>query len=245
MVLMSDSTVYNVSTNTFITGKDGTKVSNVDNIIYAWSIGNLIPFVYLEIENNTYITNNNIIASSPFSENKLIREIYFLFVDNQISSEKIIYENDNTVMIKNFSIHTLIDIDCQHIETNIIDNILEIYLLKNDNIILYHFDTATNTFVVKKIYSTNNNIYKNVRNYLIGLNGSLHRVDICTNYEQTTITEIKTAHKICDIMITNNILLTTHDGEILKYDRKNNVIRSLGSRGSFCLHYNSTKSAKI
>jgi hypothetical protein len=146
-------------------------------------------------------------------------------------------------------VHTLIDIDCQHIQTNVIGNTLEIYLLKNNNINIYHFYMTTNLFDTKNIYKIDINIHKNLRNYLIGSDGQLYHIDIGTNYNQTTIIPIETTYKIYDIVrmddILNNMLLTTIDQEILKYDCKNNEITPLGLYGVFCSRYNSTKSEKM
>lgn len=246
MVLMSNSTVYNLILNAFVTENNGTKVNNINNIIYAWCTRIHKPFVCLKIENNTYIIHNDNTISDPFSENKMIEEINFLIVDGNISDNMIIYTSDNMIMIKNSFVHTLIDIDCQHIQTNIIGNILEIYLLKNNDIILYHFDIATNICEAKKKYILGFDVYKTVNNYLIGHDGSVYRVDInCVDNEQITVLEMETTYKIRDIMMTDNILLITFDHKILKYDRKKKEIMLLGSCGSFFLHYNSTKSAKM
>lgn len=236
LVLMSDSTVYNICCGKFVTMSDGTKTSNVSDIIHAWINGRESNqrklITYLKIENNIYFVEKTSVYDNIFSSNKMITEINCITINNKFSTYTCIYTENNTIMVKNFLVYTSIDDDCQHIQTNVIGDTLEIYLLKNNNIKIYHFDMTTNLFDTKKIYETDINVHKNLRNYLIGLDGSLYRIDISTDYNQTMIVPIETTYKIYDIVpmndIPNNMLLSTIDQEILKYDCKNNVIVPLG-----------------
>lgn len=243
LVLMSDSTVYNIYNHSFILTKNDTKVKNVNDILYSCmdEFQEQI-FNILKIKNSMYCVN----YIGHITSLESTKNIHFIIYDDII-----VYTEKNVVIVggKAVSTYTAIDIDCQHIQTNMLHNSLEIYLLKNNNVILYHFDIFTNEYHIKKTYNININIFKLIKDYFIGNDGSFYYIDVAVNYKRTAITKIHTTYRICDIMVADihlkHILLLTFNHEILKYNCHNCEMKLIGSDGLFCLSYNNTKSAKL
>jgi hypothetical protein len=252
-VLMDNSTVYNLIYNKFIVDTDGKYVDNIIDIFYSYINGlyrKQCMAIFIKFKNGTLkcLTHGSSIISDHhfYTGIRNINSVNALH-NGTLISKIIIYMCDDELIVENYSKHTIVDDNCCHIVTNISDHLLEISLLKNNNIKVYSFDLTTNLFVLKKEINVGFNVHKIVRQYLIDTNGRLYFVAV-PNYQQVTITLIETEYKICDMMpidySLNKFLLLSCDGKIIRYNSVSNKMIALNLSGFFSLNYGSAKSAK-
>jgi hypothetical protein len=85
---------------------DGTKISNVDDIICAWINGRENNqrkiATYVKIENDIHFIENTSMYDNIFSSNKIVTEINIIYINGKISVDTCIYTINNTIMVKNF-----------------------------------------------------------------------------------------------------------------------------------------------
>jgi hypothetical protein len=187
----------------------------------------------------------NIISPTAFSRNMNITGVYVIRCCNNIT----IYTEDNFIKIKNNSKCAVVDENCQVIQINKKDDLLIIYLLKNNCIKIYNYVIDDAIINLIQTVDTHININKNIRNYFIDHDGLLYVVAIDTNYPFSIVIKvIATEYRFCDIniscMLLKKYLLLTFDGTVVSFDCSN-TFTVIDRGGSFCLKKNQTKSARV
>lgn len=258
--LMSNATVYNLVRKQFVKTRDNLNVSNVCDIFSGYINGNSQHIgsrkigVVIKLSNDNIYSldgSKNIVSGGCFPY-KNVSEINCLVFDNVIKKDTYIYTHtNNTIYVKNGNNTTIIDNNCIHIQTNVVANtnynLLEICLIKNNNIKIYHYWIDTCIVTLKQKFVTGINIHKSIRNYLIDIDGFFYRINI-VSYANFAITKIETKYKFYDVIMADyccsSFLLQCFDQTIIKYYICSGTFHSLEMSGSFCLSNNKTKSVR-